>query len=81
MFCRNSENRDEGNFFRAEAGTAIGVRLISASRHRILEYRRPNRTLTEPIAEAGVKLKFCPWCGINLVERYKSGLEQSRSEI
>jgi lactoylglutathione lyase len=37
-----------------------------------LEYRRPNRTPPEPIAEDGIKLIFCPWCGRNLLEHYGS---------
>jgi hypothetical protein len=45
-----------------------------------LEYRRPNRREPEPIAEDGFKLKFCPWCGRNLLEHYKSGLPSFRSE-
>jgi hypothetical protein len=40
----------------------------------LLEFRRPNRTPPEPIAEGGVKITFCPWCGGNLLEQYKSGL-------
>jgi lactoylglutathione lyase len=26
----------------------------------------------EPVAEDGFKLKFCPWCGRNLLEQYES---------
>src|SRR6202051_39010 len=35
-----------------------------------LEYHRPNRTPTEPIAEDGFNLKFCPWCGCKLIKQY-----------
>lgn len=35
----------------------------------LLEFRRPNRTLPEPMAEDGIKLKFCPFCGQNLLEQ------------
>ena len=37
-----------------------------------LEYRRPNRMTPEPIAEDGFNLKFCPWCGCNLLDQYGS---------
>jgi lactoylglutathione lyase len=37
-----------------------------------LEYRRPNRKPPEAIAEDGIRLKFCPWCGRNLLEHYGS---------
>src|SRR5580658_2817276 len=37
-----------------------------------LEYRRPNRKPSEAIAEDGIRLKFCPWRGRNLLEQ--SGL-------
>jgi hypothetical protein len=41
----------------------------------LLQYLRPNRKASAPpIAEDGIKLKFCPWCGQNLLERYGSGL-------
>jgi len=38
--------------------------------HFLLEFRRPGRIPSEPIAKNGIKLKFCLWCGCNLVERY-----------
>ena len=37
-----------------------------------LEYRRPNQKPPEAIAEDGIRLKFCPWCGRNLLEYYGS---------
>ena len=41
----------------------------------LLQYLRPNRQSDEPpIAEDGIKLKFCPWCGQDLLERYGTGL-------
>ena len=40
----------------------------------VLEYRRPNRELPERIAEDGIKIEFCPWCGRNLLEHYGAGL-------
>ena len=61
----------------------LGILVVLRSRIPpmfVLEYRRPNRTLSEPHAESGIKLKFCPWCAFNLVERYKSGREPSRPE-
>ncbi len=53
----------------------LGILWIVHSRRApmfLLEYRRPNRMPTEPIAEDGFKLKFCPWCGRNLLEQYGS---------
>src|SRR5579872_5217654 len=61
----------------------LGILVVLRSRTPpiiLLEYRRPNRTPAEPIAEAGIKLKFCPWCGLNLVERYQSVFRPSRPE-
>jgi len=40
----------------------------------ILEYRRPNWKEPEPLAEDGIRLKFCPWCGRDLIEQYGSSL-------
>ena len=37
-----------------------------------LEFRRPNRKPLEAIAEDMIRLKFCPWCGRNLLEHYGS---------
>jgi lactoylglutathione lyase len=37
-----------------------------------LEYRRSNRKPPEGIAEDGIRLSFCPWCGRNLLEQYGS---------
>jgi lactoylglutathione lyase len=37
-----------------------------------LEYRRPNRKPPEAIVEDWIRLKFCPWCGRNLLEHYGS---------
>ena len=45
-----------------------------------LEYRRPNQKPPESIAEDGIRLKFCLWCGRSLLEHYKSGLPPFRSE-
>ena len=38
----------------------------------LLEYRRSNRTPPEPIAENEIQLKFCPWCGRNMLEQHGS---------
>lgn len=63
-------------FFQSE-GRQDGLGILWNVRSRaapvfLLEYRRPNRMPTEPIAEDGFKLKFCPWCGRNLLEQYGS---------
>ena len=63
-------------FFHSE-GRQDGLGILWIVRSRVtpvfrLEYRRTNRTPTEPIAEDGFKLKFCPWCGHNLLEQYGS---------
>ncbi len=65
-------------FFQTE-GRQDGLGILWFVRSRaapvfVLEYRRPNRMPTQPIAEDGFKLKFCPWCGRNLLEQYSSGL-------
>ena len=67
-----AEFRDR--FFQAE-GRQDGLGILWYVRSRAtpvfrLEYRRPNRTPTEHIAEDGFNLKFCPWCGCNLLEQY-----------
>jgi hypothetical protein len=63
-------------FFQAEGRQdGLGILWIVRSRAApvfLLEYRRPNRMPPEPIAEDGIKLKFCPWCGRNLLEQYGS---------
>ncbi len=63
-------------FFQAEGRQdGLGILWIVRSRAApafLLEYRRPNRMPTEPIAEDGIKLKFCPWCGRNLLKQYGS---------
>jgi Clp amino terminal domain, pathogenicity island component len=54
----------------------LGILFLTQSRVGTffrLEYRRPDRTPSEPIAADGIKLKFCPWCGCNLSEWYGSG--------
>ena len=66
-------------------GRQDGLRIVIVIHSRtdplfLLEYRRPNRKSTEPIAEDGIKLKFCPRCGGNLIERYRSGLPPFHSE-
>ena|SRR5579862_979128 len=63
-------------FFQAE-GRQDGFGILWYVRSRAtpvfrLEYRRPNRMPPEPIAEDGFNLKFCPWCGCNLLEQYAS---------
>jgi lactoylglutathione lyase len=63
-------------FFQAE-GRQDGLGILCYVRSRAapvfrLEYRRPHRTPTEPIAEDGFNLKFCPWCGCNLLDQYGS---------
>jgi hypothetical protein len=67
-----------GRFFQ-DGGRQDGLGIIVVFRSRVpplfaLEYRRPNRKPPEPIADDGIKLKFCPWCGRNLSEQYGSGL-------
>jgi hypothetical protein len=55
----------------------LGILVLFRSRIPpmfVLEYRRPNRQEPEPIAEDGIRLKFCPWCGRDLIEQYGSGL-------
>jgi hypothetical protein len=55
----------------------LGILILFLSRIPpmfILEYRRPNWKAPEPIAEDGIRLKFCPWCGRDLIEQYGSGL-------
>jgi lactoylglutathione lyase len=63
-------------FFEAEGRQdGLGILWYVPSRSTSvfrLEYRRPNRTPSEPIAEDGFNLKFCPWCGCNLLEQYGS---------
>jgi lactoylglutathione lyase len=46
-----------------------------------LEYRRPNRKPPEAIAEDGIRLKFCPWCGRNLLEHYGSDARLLEEEL
>ena len=63
-------------FFQTE-GRQDGLGILWYVRSRAtpvfrLEYRRPNRRPPEPIAEDGFNLKFCPWCGCNLLEQYGS---------
>ena len=63
-------------FFQAE-GRQDGLGILWYVRSRAtpvfrLEYHRPNRTPPERIAEDGFNLKFCPWCGCNLLEQYGS---------
>jgi ClpA/ClpB-like protein len=60
-------------------GRQDGLGILVLFRSRIppmfvLEYRRPNRKEPEPVAEDGIRLKFCPWCGRDLIEQYGSGL-------
>lgn len=55
----------------------LGIFVLVQSRvgmFFLLEYRRPDRTPSDPIAADGIKLKFCPWCGVNLPDWYASGL-------
>jgi len=66
-------------------GRQDGLGIVFVFHSRIppmvfLQYHRPNRTPTEPIAEAVIKLKFCPWCGHDLIEQYGSGLPSFHSE-
>src|SRR6202051_2360468 len=66
----------QGRFFQTE-GRQDGLGILWYVRSRAtpvfrLEYRRPNRTLPEPIAEDRFNLKFCPWCGCDLLEQYGS---------
>jgi hypothetical protein len=70
-------------FFQTE-GRQDGLGILWYVRSRaapvfLLEYCRPNRMPYEPIAEDAFKLKFCPWCGRNLLEQYPSGLPPFRS--
>jgi lactoylglutathione lyase len=63
-------------FFQTE-GRQDGLGILWCVRPRAvpvfrLEYRRPNRTPLEPMAEDGIKLIFCPWCGRKLLEHYRS---------
>jgi hypothetical protein len=37
-----------------------------------LEFRKPDMKPLEP-SEGGIEIKFCPWCGSNLGERYAPG--------
>jgi len=67
-----AEFRDR--FFQVE-GRQDGLGILWYVRSRAtpvfrLEYRRSNRTPTEPIAEDGFNLKFCPWCGRHLIKQY-----------
>jgi hypothetical protein len=60
-------------FFQTE-GRQDGLGILWFVRSRaalvyVLEYRRRNRTPPEPIAEDGIKLKFCTWCGRSLLEQ------------
>jgi len=60
---------------RREHGLGILVLILSkAGIQFLLEYRRTDRSPSEPIAADGIKLKFCPWCGRNLADWYASGL-------
>ena len=55
----------------------LGIVLIFSTKTGTrfhLEYRRPDRTPSDPIAADGINLKFCPWCGRNLADWYASGL-------
>ena len=66
-------------------GRQDGLGIVVVFRSRIppmfvWEYCRPNRMPSEPIAEDGIKLKFCPWCGRNLIEQYGSGPPSFQSE-
>jgi len=79
--CCCAEFRER--FFQTE-GRQDGLGILWFVRSRaapvfVLEYRRPNRAPPEPIAEDGIKLKFCPWCGRNLLEHYGSGLPRFHS--
>jgi len=65
--CYQSGKREDGLGIIYVFSTKIGT-----SFH--LEYRRPDRTPSDPIAADGIKLKFCPWCGRNLADWYASGL-------
>lgn len=65
--CYQSRKKENG----------LGIIMLITSKtgtHFLLEYRRPDRTPSEPIAADGIKLKFCPWCGRNLAEWYGTGL-------
>jgi hypothetical protein len=68
-----AEFRDR--FFQDGRQDGLGILWFvrsSAAPIFVLEYRDPNRTPPEPIAKDGIKLKFCPWCGRNLLEYYGS---------
>jgi hypothetical protein len=55
----------------------LGILVVFHSRIApifLLEYRRPNRKAPEPIGEDGIRLKYCPWCGRDLIEQYGYGL-------
>jgi hypothetical protein len=65
--CYQPGKREDGLGIIYVFSTKIGTRFH-------LEYRRPDRTPSDPIAADGIKLKFCPWCGRNLADWYASGL-------
>jgi lactoylglutathione lyase len=63
-------------FFQAN-GRRDGLGILWCVRSRAtpvfrLEYRRPNQTPRESMAQDGFNLKFCPWCGCSLLEQYGS---------
>ena len=58
----------------------LGIVFVSSTKagtRSHLEYRRPDRKPSDPIAADGIGLKFCPWCGRNLADWYASGLPPS----
>jgi len=62
-------------YFEAEGRRdGLGISWFVRSRAApvfLLEYRRPTGMPPEPIAEDGMKLHFCPWCGRNLLKQYE----------
>jgi Clp amino terminal domain, pathogenicity island component len=65
--CYQPGKREDGLGVIYVFSTKIGIRFH-------LEYRRPDRSPSDPIAADGINLKFCPWCGRNLANWYASGL-------
>lgn len=63
--CYQPGKREDGLgiVFSGKAGTSFH-----------LEYRRPDRTPSDPVVAGGIMLKFCPWCGRSLPDWYASGL-------
>jgi len=65
--CYQPGQREDGLGILFAFSTKTGTRFH-------LEYRRPDRAPSDPIAVDGIKLTFCPWCGRNLAGWYASGL-------